>query len=427
MKGRAYENWSLHLVGGALLVGATILLVAQPTAAQDFVGTVHFQGTVSYADPTLDTLIPKEDLTVAVKSEVSAIGPGVKCKIGAITPDNPNPDGTYPEAGGDVSAQVTMTKEGVCILTVVANGTNGTSVSARGSTTVFVDPIEITSDTTFTGVDITLNRSKAVAGVTRDCLKWMRKQHKKRAQCNLLILKKGGAVAVEKCKDACSPKDPYPCEPVDCDPSNYVEAALALSFGGNDQQTDMINGLAIDTDLLADQFKCQKHLGLAAANYLKKRNQLVEVNCIEENLDSESCRATQTQEAKNTLDRITKCVGDQMVDLDSSLVVPDVETPCDACIDWPTIDLKCMRSCFESVLGEYSDLIIGDVPECGNGITQSPEQCDDGNLTDGDCCDSSCMLEPGTTEGPNGDATCSDLKDNDCDGKVDGADPDCTP
>jgi cysteine-rich repeat protein len=426
MKGRKCEKRSLCLIRSLLLGVATFLLTSQPAAAQDFVGTVHFQGTVSYADPNLDLLMPKEDLTVTVKSTVAASGPGVKCEIGTIKPDNPNPDGTYPETSGDVSVQLTMRKEGMCLVTVVAEGTDGVSISARGTTTVFVDPNDITSGETFTGVDITLNRSKAVAGVTRDCLKWMRKQHKKRAQCNILILKKGGAIAVEKCKTACSPKDPN-CQPVDCDPSGYIEDALALSFGGNNQQTDTINGLAIDRDLLADQFKCQKHFGLAAANYLKKRNQLVEVKCIEENLDSESCRATQSQEAKNTLDRITKCVGDQMVDPNSLLVVPDVTTPCDACIDWPTIDLKCVRSCFESVLDEYSDLIIGDVPECGNGIRQSPEQCDDGNLTDGDCCDSSCRLEPGTTEGPSGDPTCSDGLDNDCDGDIDGADADCLP
>jgi cysteine-rich repeat protein len=406
------------------MVGAVFLLATQPSAAQDFVGTVHFQGTVSYADPTIP--IPKEDLTVTVKSTAEGVGPAVKCEIGTVAPDNPNPDGTYPETGGDVSAQVTMRKEGECILTVVAKGTDGASVSARGSTLVFVDPNDITSGRTFTDVDITLNRSKAVAGVTRDCLKWMKKQHKKRAQCNILILKKGGAVAVEKCKDACSPKDPWPCEPENCDPSDYIEDALALSFDGNDQQTDTINGRAIDRDLLADQLTCQKHFGLGAVNYLKKRNQLVQVNCIEENADSESCRATQSQEAKNTLDRIAKCVGDQMVDPNSLLVVPDAEDPCDAwCMVGGEIDTKCMRSCFEAMLNEYSDLIIGDVPECGNGIRQSPEQCDDGNLTDGDCCDSLCRLEDGATEGPIGDPTCSDFQDNDCDGDIDGADAGC--
>jgi cysteine-rich repeat protein len=34
------------------------------------------------------------------------------------------------------------------------------------------------------------------------------------------------------------------------------------------------------------------------------------------------------------------------------------------------------------------------VPICGNGAREFPEQCDDGNLVDGDCCSSLCMGEP---------------------------------
>lgn len=36
-------------------------------------------------------------------------------------------------------------------------------------------------------------------------------------------------------------------------------------------------------------------------------------------------------------------------------------------------------------------------PVCGDGVLESPEQCDDGNLLDGDCCSSSCQFEPATT------------------------------
>jgi cysteine-rich repeat protein len=31
---------------------------------------------------------------------------------------------------------------------------------------------------------------------------------------------------------------------------------------------------------------------------------------------------------------------------------------------------------------------------CGNGIVTPPETCDDGNLVDGDCCSATCLLEP---------------------------------
>ena len=32
-------------------------------------------------------------------------------------------------------------------------------------------------------------------------------------------------------------------------------------------------------------------------------------------------------------------------------------------------------------------------PVCGNGIIESGEQCDDGNLVDGDGCSSTCQIE----------------------------------
>jgi len=34
---------------------------------------------------------------------------------------------------------------------------------------------------------------------------------------------------------------------------------------------------------------------------------------------------------------------------------------------------------------------------CGDGVVEPGEQCDDGNLVDGDCCSSSCQFEPSTT------------------------------
>jgi cysteine-rich repeat protein len=35
------------------------------------------------------------------------------------------------------------------------------------------------------------------------------------------------------------------------------------------------------------------------------------------------------------------------------------------------------------------------IVECGDGILEGDEQCDDGNLADGDCCSSTCELEAG--------------------------------
>ena len=36
-------------------------------------------------------------------------------------------------------------------------------------------------------------------------------------------------------------------------------------------------------------------------------------------------------------------------------------------------------------------------PVCGNGVREGFEECDDGNLLDGDCCDSTCHFEPAGT------------------------------
>ena len=76
-------------------------------------------------------------------------------------------------------------------------------------------------------------------------------------------------------------------------------------------------------------------------------------------------------------------------------------------------------------LAELGDGIVGDIPECGNGILQGGEFCDDGNLSNGDCCSDSCTVEAPGTEGPLADPTCVDGLDNDCDGFIDAADPDC--
>ena len=413
--------------GRLILLAAGFMLssLMAPAHALDVQGTVSFQGQVTFAAPIAG--ITAQDLTVTPSFTTEATGNGVKCSILNITSDSPDGLGAYPDLG-TVTAEVLMEKgggnppEGDCVITVAASGTDGVSVSARGTATVFADATDVGGGATLTA-DITVRESKAIASLDKDCFKWVKKTLIKRAKCNFLILKKGGAEAALKCKDAGFPE---PTLPVPCDPGDNTEAILAFSHAGNDQQVDPPNGEGVDFVLLKDQVKCQKRFGKAAANYTKKRLALVRKKCVNAGLDSVACREAQSNTSKRKLDQLGKCVADQMTDGGTGRVVPQTAAPCDVCIDGAgVIDTKCLRSCYQLALNELSDAIIGDVPVCGNGILQPGEFCDDGNTVNGDCCSSTCTMEAGTPEGPMGDATCSDLTDNDCDTLVDAADPDC--
>ena len=60
-------------------------------------------------------------------------------------------------------------------------------------------------------------------------------------------------------------------------------------------------------------------------------------------------------------------------------------------------------------------------PECGNGIVETGEACDDGNTVGGDCCSADCT---GISERPDC-GNCSDGADNDSDDDIDADDADC--
>ena len=53
-------------------------------------------------------------------------------------------------------------------------------------------------------------------------------------------------------------------------------------------------------------------------------------------------------------------------------------------------------------------------PICGDGVVVAPEQCDDGNRIDGDCCDANCRFEPAGT-------VCGDATDPCLEARCDGA------
>lgn len=78
-----------------------------------------------------------------------------------------------------------------------------------------------------------------------------------------------------------------------------------------------------------------------------------------------------------------------------------------------TAQLKSYDRCPDAVDDEDGDgflsIVCHPLPPCG-----------------GDCDDSNPNVNPDATEGPHGDPTCSDGLDNDCDGKTDENDRDCT-
>lgn len=389
--------------------------------ATDVTGTVQLQGAVSFPAPIPG--ITATDLTVVPGSDSEATGNGEQCEVQSVTADTPDALGDYPDAGS-VSATITishggpMVPDGSCLITLQARGTDGVSVSARGSQTLFITAAQIAGNASIAVAPIVVRQSKAVSGVDADCLKWSKKQLKARAKCNLFLLKSGPAGAA-KCKDAGA-------EPVGCDPGNFVEAILALAHGGNDQQTDPPTAEGVDPVLLADQITCQKRFGKAAVNFAAKRNKLIQKQCIAVGNDTAACRASRSNDAKPKLDQIDKCGADQVIDGGTGRAVPQAGAPCDVCIDGlGQIDRKCLKSCLQLAVADLADGILGDLPVCGDGILQSGEFCDDGNVVNGDCCSATCTVEAGTPEGPMGNPTCTDAVDNDCDGLSDAADPNC--
>jgi cysteine-rich repeat protein len=439
------------------LVLASLLAALAPltSRAVDVQGTVSLQGQVAFSTP-----IPGIELD-AVRLEVDpateATGNGVRCSVVAATGDTANAAGAYPDTGV-VSVELSMERggpqqpEGACIVTLRASGFDGAATTAHGSTTLLVDTASIMAGATLVPGDITLRASKALAGLATDCKKWAKKQLKLRDKCNARILKSGGAVALEKCKDA-GPA------PMGCDPGGHVAAVLALAHGANDQQTDVASGQAVDLEALSDQAKCQKLFGKAAVRFTTVLAGRIQSECVKPGDDSETCRDQQANAAKAKLDPIDDCNAAVAVDGATGRSVPLVGEPCASCIGpQGTIDEKCLKACFESSLRELAGGLVGDVPVCGDGIPQNGEFCDDGNTDDGDCCTSLCGVnvpdpnqqscgvgaceasvamclegellacEPGTPgEESFPAATCGNGVDDDCDGSTDAADLDCLP
>jgi cysteine-rich repeat protein len=437
----------------ALRLALALALAPAAASAVDVQGTVSFAGDLVFASavPGVDL----DDVRVSVDPVTEATGPGVRCSVLASTADDADAAGAYPDAGA-VTAELLMERggpqqpEGACLVTLRAAGWDGVSATAHGVTTLLVTAAEIDADAAVSVGAIVLRESKALAGLATDCKKWAKKQLKLRDKCNAHILKLGGAEALEKCKDAGA-------EPAGCDPGDHVAGALALGHGGNDQQTDVASGQAVDVQALEDQAKCQKLFGKAAVKFTGTLASRIQSECVKPGDDSQDCRDQQLNAVRKKLDPIADCKADALADGGTGRLVPQVGEPCDACITGGVVDEQCLRSCFAEGLASLASGLVGDVPACGDGILQNGEFCDDGNLADGDCCSALCgieslgdqtcgvgacevtvamcsegeplLCEPGAPgiEDFFEAGSCSNGVDDDCDGLTDGADGDCIP
>jgi cysteine-rich repeat protein len=435
------------LLAFALVAAAIPPLTAHATDVQ---GTLTFSGNVVFDQAIAG--ITLDDLTASSGPGIEATGNGEQCSIIANGSAPVDSLGAYPESGTlSVTLQISRggmnVPDGTCKLQLNATGNDGATTSARGTVTVEVTVADIQGNAAIAVADdIVVRQSKTIAGLDKECLKWVKKETKFKGKCNYSLWKLGGTEGSLKCKNA----GPEPVIPTLCDPGNYVDEVVALSFGDMNQQTDAMNADAIDLEVLNDQSKCQRFIGKAAANFFARRNQYVQKICVANLADDAACRDQATQESKSKLDVIDKCVTDQGTDVLTGLDIADVDEPCRAqCIVAGVLDRKCLKDCFALEIGAFSDNLVGDVPLCGNGVVQAGEGCDDGNVMAGDCCSATCtpenlgtqncgvgacaVTEPVCTDGepetcdPGSPSpeVCGDTIDNDCDGLTDGADPDC--
>jgi cysteine-rich repeat protein len=434
-----------------LLVSAGVA-VSAPAAAVDVSGVVSLSGFAAFAgDPGG---VPLENLRVRVAAETDATGNGVRCSVSGMTAGSTDASGFYP-ASGPVSVSVLMERggpqqpEGTCLLTVHVYGSDGGEVTAHGQATIGVSAAQIDADSLVDAPEVLLRLSKAHAGLAKDCKAWSKSRVTLRDKCNARILALGGALAAAKCKEPLKP------EPMDCDPGDQVDAVLALAHGANDQQVDVPAGEAVDTKALADQVKCQAAFGKAARKFFAALAVRIQNECVKTGDDSAACRAAQSNALRAKLDRVADCKADAAPDASNGRTVPSVGDRCSACIAGTAVDERCVQDCFELEIAPLASNLVGDVPECGDGIVQNGEFCDDGNTEDGDCCSSACgvtdnsdsvtcgvgacettvpmcadgeaneCIAPDPASPTEQPAECMNGVDDDCDGAADGADLDC--
>ncbi len=162
--------------------------------------------------------------------------------------------------------------------------------------------------------------------------------------------------------------------------------------------------------------------------------------------EGEACN-TDSVCAKAAACKDGKCVATKTIDCDDGDVCTD--DTCDpklGCVHtWNTADCDDGNACTENDKcnkgvcsgkprncddGKFCDGVESCDPQKGC-VAGTPPDCDDNNACSDDYCDpdlDKCVHtpKPGMTEGPMGDPSCSDGKDNDCDKLVDDDDPGCS-
>jgi|GEM_PF-4991010 len=370
---------------GVLVAAALVAAAPRAATALDVEGAVQIEGQVVFLVP-VPGMAP-DDLRVTVDGEAEATGPGVQCSV--VSSTSAVPDATL----GTWALQATVrmerggphVPEGECLLGVRAAGWDGVATTAHGFAALAVTADDVQGGATVSPGLLAVRPSRAVAGLTRECKAYAKKRLKLRSKCNAHILKLGGAAAVAKCLDV-------EIEPALCDEGNHVEAVLELGHGGNDQQTDVAAGEAVDLETLEGQVKCQTLFGKAAFKYMTALAGRIQSECVSPGDDSEECRAQQAAAVRKKLDAVNECAADPAADGATGRVVAQVGGGCTVCLEGG-VDAKCLGACFARELRALADGLVGDVPVCGDGIPQNGEFCDDGNTADEDGCSALCGVE----------------------------------
>jgi len=125
---------------------------------------------------------------------------------------------------------------------------------------------------------------------------------------------------------------------------------------------------------------------------------------------------------------------DELFDMEDNgcreCIVPDDCDDGNPCTDDACVEYVCAITNNTVFCDDADECTMNDA--CSGGVCSGePLDADGDSFVSGfcggdDCDDDNPEVNPGVVEGPEGEGTCSDGLDNDCDGETDSLDPDCT-